>query len=434
MEAGKAAAGRAYCPSCGQKYAVPEEELKRRPGLRFRATCRACETAFSVQWRDGALKTDVEEILEEAAGERDVLPRGARVGKYEIDGLIDSGGSSSVYKAFDPGANRYVALKLLHKPADSDYGVRFRREVEVQANLKHPNLMPIFDQGSVDGKPYYTMELLHKPTTLDTIVGLFRSGRLDFNAALRSFNSVEALVRGVLLPVARAIQFANVRHGIIHRDLKPENVIVDARTLRVYVIDFGICHVTKDAGSRLFLRAGAETAFVEGGKNLTLGTVRFMPPEQARGEVSPHGDVWALGALLYFLVSGEFPIARALDLNRVNLEQRIRNLEHVAESCRASGDVEEAEFYEARLAELRAGEMRTIKDVLRDAQEAHYVPLPASTDPALAAAVRRAMAKEPGRRYPDAESFAQELQAWLDGRPVRAYSASLRGTQSALYT
>ena len=325
MDAAKRTPGRAFCPNCGQKYAVPEEELKRHPGLRFLATCPRCDTPFSVRWTDQGMITDTDE-LEQAddIGEgRNVLPKGSRVGKYEVEGMISSGGSSSIYRAFEMGANRTVALKVLHQAADSEYGVRFRREVEVQGNLKHPNIMPIFDQGAIDGKPYYTMELLHKPTSFETIVGLFRSGRLAYNPALRTLDSMEALLRQVLLPVTRAIDFAN-SNGIIHRDLKPGNVILDGRTLHVYVIDFGICHVSKRTGQRLVLRA-QDAAAPEDKKRLTMGTVRFMPPEQARGDFSEQGDVWALGALLYYMLVGDSPIAPAIDLRRVGIDKRISN-------------------------------------------------------------------------------------------------------------
>ena len=103
--------------------------------------------------------------------------RPEKIGKYEIEEPLQSGGSSAVYRAWDPGANRMVALMVLHQSPDAEYGMRFRREVEVQGNLKHPHLMPIFDHGEFDGKPYYTMELLHKPMTFDTVISLFRSQR-----------------------------------------------------------------------------------------------------------------------------------------------------------------------------------------------------------------------------------------------------------------
>ncbi|HEX5137643.1 MAG TPA: bifunctional serine/threonine-protein kinase/formylglycine-generating enzyme family protein [Planctomycetota bacterium] len=421
---------RAFCPHCGRKYVVPEEELRRREGLRFRGTCRGCGTAFRVFWDGAELRTEANAGEEtETLGERDVVAKGARVGKYEVEEALASGGSSTVYRTFDPGANRQVALKVLHRPAHGDDAQRFRREVEVQGNLKHQNLMPIFDHGTVDGKPYYTMELLHRPMTLETIVALYRSGRLP--ASLRRLNSLRALLHQVLLPVARAIGFAN-KNGVIHRDLKPSNVILDATTLRVYVIDFGICHLFRTAGSRILLRGG-ESPETGGELPRAMGTARCMPPEQARGEVSPQGDVWALGALLRYLVTGDFPVAPALDFDRVSLEKRLRNIARIAASCREAGDQTEASFYESRLEELRAGESRTIKDLLRDAQQASYVELPDDVDGALAAIIDRAMAAEPRERYPTAEDFASEVQSWLDGRTVRAYAARLGPARATFY-
>jgi serine/threonine-protein kinase len=419
---------RALCPRCGRKYAVPEEELRRREGLRFRGTCRGCGTAFRVFWDAGELRTEADAGEEtETLGERDVVPRGAKVGKYEIAEALASGGSSTVYRTFDPGANREVALKVLHRPAQGDDALRFRREVEVQGNLKHPNLMPIFDHGTIDGKPYYTMELLQRPMTLETIVALQRSGRLP--SSVRALSSLRALVQQVVIPVARAIGFAN-RNGVIHRDLKPSNVIVDARTMRVYVIDFGVCHVFRTPGSRLFLRAG-EAPEME--QMQAMGTARCMPPEQAKGEVSPQGDVWALGALLRYILSGDFPIAPALDFDRVSLDKRLKNIARIATSCREAGDETEAAFYESRLEELRAGESRTIKDLLRDAQQADYVALPDGIDGALAAIIERAMAKEPRERYETADEFGNDVQNWLEGRPARAYAARLGSARGTLY-
>ncbi|MHC4450239.1 MAG: SUMF1/EgtB/PvdO family nonheme iron enzyme [Planctomycetota bacterium] len=429
----KRQAGRAFCPDCGQKYAIPEDELRRRAGLRFRATCRACATPFSVMWNGSDLVTEREEILAtDEEDERDVLPLGARVGKYEIEDPLSSGGSSTVYRAFELGANRHVALKVLHQEPDSDYGIRFRREVEVQGNLKHPNLMPIFDQGVVDTKPYYTMELLHKPVTMDNVVRLFRTNRLGYNPSLRTLNSLDAMLRQLILPVTRAIAFANA-NGINHRDLKPGNVLVDGRTLRVYVIDFGICHVFKSTGTRLVLRAADAAKSDPGAKALAMGTLRYMPPEQARGDISRQGDVWQLGALLHFVLSGDAPIAPAVDLRRVSMEKRIANLEKIAASCREAGDLEEAAYYEDRLVELRGGSMRSTRELLRDALEGNYQPLPRGTDPGLAAIVGRAMAVSPDNRYPDAEAFGADVSAWLSGRPVRAYAAKLGPARATGY-
>jgi len=276
------------------------------------------------------------------------------------------------------------------------------------------------------------MELLHKPVTMDNVVRLYRSNRLGYNPSLRTLNSLESLLRQVLLPITRAIAFAN-SNGIIHRDLKPSNILIDGRTLRVYVIDFGICHVFKSTGTRLVLRASDVLKEAAEAKALAMGTLRYMPPEQARGDVARTGDVWQLGALLHFLLTGDAPIAPAIDLRRVSMEKRIANLEKIAASCREAGDMEEAAYYEERLEELRGGAMRSSRELLRDAVEGNYQPLPRGTDPGLAAIVHRAMAIDPDRRYADAEAFGADVAAWLDGRPVRAYAAGLGGPRATGY-
>ncbi|MDH3592365.1 MAG: protein kinase, partial [Planctomycetota bacterium] len=201
-----------------------------------------------MRWETGELRTEVERVLDQAGvlDGRAVLRPGARIDKkYEIEAGISSGGSSTIYRAFDWGANRHVALKVLHRaPDDEGYGLRFQREVEVQGNLKHPNLMPIFDHGTWEGRPYYTMELLHKPMSLDAVVGLYRTNRLRYHPSLRHLAGLGSLLRSLVLPVGRAIAFAN-QNGVIHRDLKPGNILLDAKTLHVYIIDFGICHLFK---------------------------------------------------------------------------------------------------------------------------------------------------------------------------------------------
>ena len=164
-----------------------------------------------------------------------------------------------------------------------------------------------------------------------------------------------------------------------------------------------------------------------------MGTLRYMPPEQARGDVSRQGDIWQLGALLYFVLTGDAPIAPAVDLRRVSMEKRIANLEKIAASCREAGDLEEAAYYDDRLAELRGGAMRSTRELLRDALEGNYQPLPRGTDPGLAAIVRRAMAVDPEDRYKDAEAFIADISAFLSGRPVRAYAARLGPARASGY-
>ena len=102
--------------------------------------------------------------------------QGTVVGRYTLEEAVGQGGTGTVYRAFDPTTNRYVALKFLGKDQSDAMRTRFLREIEVQANLKHPNLMPVFDRGEHEGRPYFTMELLYKPFTLTEIVEMGRDG------------------------------------------------------------------------------------------------------------------------------------------------------------------------------------------------------------------------------------------------------------------
>src|SRR5207248_9999154 len=113
-----------------------------------------------------------------------------------------------VYRAFDATTNRYVALKVLAQGLSESMRQRFLREIEVQANLRHANLMPVFDRGEHDGRPYFTMELLYRPFTLTEVVERGRDGTLSRYATLRHLEDVERLVRDVLLPVADGIYVA----------------------------------------------------------------------------------------------------------------------------------------------------------------------------------------------------------------------------------
>lgn len=340
---------------------------------------------------------------------------GTRLGRYVLEEAIGQGGMSTVYRAFDPTTNRYVAVKVMTSTASETMRQRFLREIEVQANLRHPNLMPVFDRGEHEGRPYFTMELLYRPFTLTQVVEMARDGRLARYATLRGFEETETLVREVLVPVCEGITVANVENGVVHRDLKPDNVLVDSRTLRPYVIDFGICHVlerrTKLSGA--VLAPTAEDAGI-------LGTPRFLAPEQARGAVHERTDVWGLGAILYFCLTGEPPIAAASPISRGDLRRRIEALKEAERSARAEGDEKKADLCLDKLARLEDAGLRTLDDLFEDARQGNYAPLPSDVPQALAAIVRKAMAPKTAERYVNARSMAQDLGSWLEGGRTRA--------------
>ncbi len=342
-------------------------------------------------------------------------PSGTKIGRYVLEEPIGEGGTGTVYRAFDATTNRYVAVKFLGKNQSDAMHQRFLREIEVQANLRHQNLMPVFDRGEHDGRPYFAMELLYKPFTLTQIVEMGRNGTLSRYATLRPLEDVTNLVEKIFLPVCEGIQIANVENGVIHRDLKPDNVLVDSRTLRAYVIDFGICHVLerKNNLSTTVIQPTAEEAGI-------VGTPRFLAPEQARGIVHERTDVWGLGAILHFCLTGEPPIAAATPITRAELRRRIDALSEAEKAAREKGDEAKAELCAEKLSRLEDVGLRTLDDLFKDARDGNYTALPTTVPGALASIVRKAMSPKTAERYVNPRSMASDLEAWLAGSKTRA--------------
>ncbi|HVG93103.1 MAG TPA: bifunctional serine/threonine-protein kinase/formylglycine-generating enzyme family protein [Planctomycetota bacterium] len=362
------------------------------------------------------------------------LVPGTQVGRYKIEEPIGSGGTGTVYRAYDAVTNRYVALKLINRDQSDSMRTRFLREIEVQANLRHAHLMPVFDRGEHDGRPYFTMELLYRPFTLTEIVTMSRDGMITRYATLRHLDRTEKLVSEVLLPICDAMQVANVENGVVHRDLKPDNVLVDSRTLRPYVIDFGICQVL-ERRSRVSKVVVAPTGDDAG----IVGTPRFLAPEQARGAVHERTDVWGLGAILYYCLTGEAPIAAASPITRIELRRRIDALREAETVARRTGDETKADLCADKLSRLEDAGVRSLDDLFDDAREGRYAPLPSSVPAGLAAITRKAMAARTAERYASPRALASDLQTWLSGSSTRAMTeqgsaaqAVVQGVQSAV--
>jgi len=206
-----------------------------------------------------------------------------QVGRYQVIGKLGEGAMASVYKAYDPSIDRSLVIKFLHPELcrDAETRNRFLREAKAAGVLSHPNIVTVFDVGEIEGRPYIAMELLD-------------GGPLS-----------ESLVEGQVLPVrevvsigmqlASALGYAHSR-GVVHRDLKPSNIIRLSGTGTVKLADFGIAQVsTAEAGEQT--RAGT-----------VLGTPYYMSPEQAVGDrCDARSDLWAVGVILFQLVSGKRP-------------------------------------------------------------------------------------------------------------------------------
>jgi tetratricopeptide (TPR) repeat protein len=292
----------------------------------------------------------------------DDLPPGD-VGRYQLRAEVARGGVGRVIAARDLRLGRDVAIKeVLHR---GDGEARLVREALIAARLQHPAIVPIFDAGRrPDGAPFVAMKLVEGRTLRDAV------------AAAPTLRERLALLPHAIA-VAEAIAYAHSR-GVIHRDLKPGNVLVGAFG-ETAVVDWGLAKelgAPDDEPGQLAAGGGYDWDATRDGT--VLGTPAYMPPEQARGEaVGARADVYALGALLYHLLSGAAPYER--------------------------GQV---------TAKLLAGPPPAL--------EARQPGVP----PDLAAIVAKAMARDPADRYPDAGPLADDLRRFQTGKLVSAHEYS----------
>lgn len=272
--------------------------------------------------------------------------------RYEVVSFLGAGGMGSVYKVFDPALMRFAAVKVLQR-SEPDLGRRLLREARAQARVDHPNVCQVFEAGEVAGRPYIAMQYIEGERLDRAAEGLPR----------------DEVVR-LFVDVAKAVHSAH-RTGLVHRDLKPGNVLVSHRSsgrLHPYVVDFGLAQdLEEPALSRT---------------DVITGTPGYLAPEQVRGAtVDRRTDVFALGVVLYEILTGRAPFA--------------------------SGSVPE-----------------TLIRITSDDP-----PRPRKLDPSIPAdletIVLRCLEKAPDRRYDSAQALAQDLERYLAGEPILARAPSL---------
>jgi serine/threonine-protein kinase len=206
---------------------------------------------------------------------------GRKVGRYEIVEHIGEGGMANVYKAFDPEINRSVALKILKEEhcEKDEYKNRFLKEGRAAGALAHPNIVTVYDVGSIDDAPYIMMELLTGKTLGDI---LLEGQRLTLEQTLEC-----------VAQLADALDYAHAKN-VVHRDMKPDNIVLDLEQKLVKIADFGIARLNQSEVSDS-TQAG-----------IMLGTPRYMSPEQATGDsVDGRSDLFALGVILYEMITGQ---------------------------------------------------------------------------------------------------------------------------------
>ena len=199
---------------------------------------------------------------------------------------LGRGGMATVHRAHDARHGRDVAVKVMLPSVAESLGVeRFLREIETAARLQHPHIVPVFDSGNVEGQLFFVMPLIEGESLR---ARLQREGRLAIDEAVR-----------IVREVADALEYAHTE-GVVHRDLKPENILISRG--HALLADFGIARASKARDDVALTQAG-----------VSLGTPAYMSPELASGEtdVGPASDVYALGCILFELLTGQPPFTGA---------------------------------------------------------------------------------------------------------------------------
>ncbi|HET9539536.1 MAG TPA: Stk1 family PASTA domain-containing Ser/Thr kinase [Candidatus Limnocylindria bacterium] len=281
-------------------------------------------------------------------------------GRYRLIAPLGEGGMATIWRALDEQLDREVAVKLLREQYGNDPGfaARFKQEARAAGSLQHPNIVPVYDYGTdTDGAQYIVMQLVEG----EDLAALLRERtRLETDDAVR-----------VAIGVASALEAAH-RRGLVHRDVKPGNILITDDG-EVKVTDFGIA------------RAVAEASMTVTGT--TLGSVHYFSPEQARGdEVTGASDVYALGIVLYEMLTGRRPFeadsAAGVALKRLNEDPP---------------------------------------------PPESFVPVPSG----LSAIVMRALQREPADRFADAGSFAEALRTWQKDPAAAAAMVAAAGVAGA---
>jgi serine/threonine-protein kinase len=272
--------------------------------------------------------------------------------RYEITELLGQGGMSAVYKANDPNLRRVVAVKLIHShlSTDPEFVRRFEEEAAAVASLRHPNIIQVFDFDHDADDYYIVFEFIPGESLQAHLARLSKAGRqMPFDQIVEASSSV-----------AKALDYAHGR-GMVHRDIKPANVMLNVMGQAI-LMDFGVVKIV-----------GGDTHTATGA---VLGTARYMSPEQIRGEkVDGRTDIYAMGIMLFEMVSGEPPFQAdsALTLMMMHVNDPVPDLRQIR------------------------------PDVPED----------------LVAIIERAMAKNPAERFQTGDEMAEALlAAQLDGTAI----------------
>ncbi len=357
------------CPPPSVLQSVADGQAPAEETAAHIASCIRCQNVLDTCFGDEDLLAELAaavEVTEVETGSRGTGPP-KRLGEYEIQSELHRGGQGVVYSAFHPPTKRTVALKVMLQGAfaSSKQRARFEREVELIASLRHPGIVTLYDGGTTpDGMQYLAMEFVDG-VRLDE----YRDVLSDANGGKPPIRETMRLVE----EICDAVAFAQ-RRGIIHRDLKPANILVSPDG-RPHILDFGIAKLDADT------REPDSEVTVEGE---FVGTFSYAAPEQVdqtMEAVDIRTDVYALGIILYEMITGERP--RRLKGSMADFIRAITQEEPVPPSTHRA-DIH--------------GEVENI--------------------------ILKAMARDPDRRYQSALALRNDIANYLAGRPIDAQSDS----------
>lgn len=320
--------------------------------------------------------------------------------KYAVHGELGRGGVGTVHRGHDHDLGRDVAMKFLHERYSKDPAIlhRFVEEAQIGGQLQHPGIVPVYDLGMKDGKPFFTMKLVKGQTLAKKLAD--RSSPADDRATVLS----------IFEDVCQTMAYAHAR-GVVHRDLKPANIMIGSFG-EVQVVDWGMGKVLQSGGvddEELAARRHAEQSVIEtvrsgkhGSQSIVgsvMGTPPYMPPEQARGEVEAmdeRSDVFALGAILCEILTGQPPyvgdpvdlILRAANCDLADAHARL-------EACDADPDL--VQLASQCLAPAPAARPRSA-EVLAKAVHGHLASVQARLDDARVEAAEAQVRAESLRR------------------------------------
>lgn len=318
-------------------------------------------------------------------------PEGGHIRKYQKKTTIGKGGMGEVLKVLDRDLRREVAMKMLRPQRDTGVSAedvfRFMKEAQATGRLEHPNIIPVHDLGvDGEGQIYFTLKYVQGVSLKEVIKGRSENGTMENGRRFRDVFNARHLIE-VFISICQGVAYAHSKN-IIHRDLKPENVML-GKFGEVLVMDWGLAKIlsrgksvqppaSSEAALDLNLRPTLDSSMTLEGD--IAGTPSYMSPEQAAGrnsELDERTDVYSLGAVLYEMLGGEPPYTGTTALEVIQQVSEGVPPKPVSGAC-------------------------------------DFRPVPRE----LRAICEKAMQREPAKRYASVEALRDDVQAYLESRPV----------------